>query len=100
MTFAAGDLDLTLCLCMAGPITALHLLCFALAARRLPLTVIGFMQFLAPTIQFCTGIYYGEELTPAHLICFSFIWVAVAIFSIDTFRAGARKPPRVLSGKA
>ena len=65
MAFAAGDLDLTLWLSMAGPVTALPLLCFALAARRLPLTVIGFMQFLAPTIQFGTGVYYGEQLTTA-----------------------------------
>ena len=100
MAFAAEELDQTLWLVMAGPVTAVPLLCFALAARRLPLTVIGFMQFLAPTIQFGTGVYYGEQLTTAHLVCFGFIWVAVAVFSFDTFRAGARKRPRLLSGKA
>ena len=76
--FASGDASLTFWLVMAGPITALPLLCFALAARRLPLTTIGFMQFLAPTLQFLAGIYYGEQLTTAHLICFSCIWAAVA----------------------
>jgi chloramphenicol-sensitive protein RarD len=79
---------------MAGPITALPLLCFALAARRLPLTMIGFMQFLAPSIQFGTGIYYGEPLTTAHVICFSLIWSAVLFFSFDAVRAGQKKLPQ------
>ena len=92
--FAGGDSSITFWLLMAGPITALPLLCFALAARRLPLTTIGFMQFLAPTLQFCTGIYYGEQLTTAHLICFSCIWIAVAFFSVDAVTAGTKKPPQ------
>jgi chloramphenicol-sensitive protein RarD len=92
--FASGDGAITFWLLMAGPITALPLLCFALAARRLPLTTIGFMQFLAPTLQFCTGIYYGEKLTTAHLICFGCIWTAVAFFSFDVISAGRKKPPQ------
>jgi chloramphenicol-sensitive protein RarD len=91
--FASGDGGLTTWLIMAGPLTAIPLLFFALAARRLPLTTIGFMQFLAPTLQFCVGIYYGEHLTTAHLICFGCIWVAVAFFSIDAVRS-TRKPPQ------
>ncbi len=90
--FAAGDTVLNFWLIMAGPVTALPLLCFALAARRLPLTMIGFMQFLSPTLQFLIGIYYGEELTPAHVICFSFIWVAVIFFSVDAARSSRRVP--------
>ena len=96
IVFASQDPSLTLWLCVAGPLTALPLLCFALAARRLPLTVIGFMQFLAPTIQFGTGVYYGEQLTTAHLVCFGFIWVAVAVFSLDTLRSGTRRPSQAL----
>ncbi len=91
MAFAAGDMSMDLWLLMAGPVTALPLLCFTLAARRLTLTTIGFMQFLAPTLQFCTGIYYGEELTTAHMICFGFIWTAVAFFiydALDNSRSG------------
>lgn len=93
-TFVSGGPVLTFWLVMAGPITALPLLCFALAARRLPLTMIGFMQFLAPTLQFCTGIYYGEELTMPHVVCFGFIWAAVIVFSFDAVRAGRKKPPQ------
>ncbi len=85
--FLAGDFQLTLLLVLAGPVTVIPLLFFALAARRLPLTVIGFMQFIAPTLQFLTGIYYGERLTIPHLICFACIWVAVTLFSIDAFRS-------------
>ncbi len=89
--FAQGDTALTFWLVMAGPITALPLMCFAIAARRLMLTTIGFMQFIAPTIQFCTGLYYGEQLTVPHIICFAFIWTAVIVFSVDAVRAGRRK---------
>jgi len=92
MAFADGNHALTFWLMMAGPITALPLLCFALAARRLTLTTIGFMQFLAPTIQFCTGIYFGEKLTVAHMICFAFIWSAVAFFMYDAVTSPKKKP--------
>ncbi len=98
-TFGSGDATMTFWLVMAGPITALPLLCFALAARRLPLTTIGFMQFLSPTLQFGTGIYYGEPLTSAHIICFSFIWAAVAFFIFDALR-GTKKPPQESPARA
>lgn len=98
--FASGDLSLTIWLVMAGPATALPLLFFALAARRLPLTTIGFMQFLAPSMQFLTGIYYGEVLTVAHLICFGCIWTAVLIFSFDAIRTGRKKALPATAGKA
>ncbi len=97
--FAGADSSLTFWLLMAGPVTALPLLCFALAARRLPLTTIGFMQFIAPSIQFGTGVYYGETLTSAHVICFGFIWAAVLFFIIDAIRA-SRKPPQVQAAGA
>ncbi|MBT8088141.1 MAG: EamA family transporter RarD [Gammaproteobacteria bacterium] len=98
--FAAGDAHLTFWLMMAGPITALPLLCFALAARRLPLSTIGFMQFLAPTMQFATGVYYGEPLTTAHIICFCFIWAAVAIFVVDAVRTARKRPSQRASARA
>lgn len=91
-SFGAGDTGLSLLLMMGGPVTVIPLLLFAISAKRLTLTTIGFMQFLAPTLQFCTGLYYGEKLTPAHLVCFGFIWVAVAFFSYDAIMAGKKKP--------
>ncbi len=73
-------------LLLAGPLTIVPLLCFALAARRLSLTTLGFMQFLAPTLQFLVGVWYGEALTLPHQICFGCIWLAVTLFSIDAVR--------------
>ena len=100
LVFAGGNSSMTILLMMAGPITALPLLCFALAARRLSLTAIGFMQFIAPTLQFCTGIYFGEELTTAHLICFGFIWSAVAFFVYDAIKSAKKKPLLKVSTEA
>ncbi len=92
-SFASGGAALTFWLLMAGPVTAIPLLFFALAARRLTLTSIGFMQFLAPTLQFGTGVYYGEQLTTPHLICFGLIWVAVALFITDALQASKKPLP-------
>lgn len=79
-------------LVLAGPVTVMPLLLFAVAARRLTMTTIGFMQFLAPTLQFFAGIYYGEQLTTAHWICFSLIWIAVILFSTDAVIANKKNP--------
>lgn len=98
--FGSGSGSLDMLLLLAGPFTVIPLMCFAIAARRLTLTTIGFMQFIAPTLQFCTGIYYGEPLTTAHVVCFAFIWTAVAVFSADAIRAGRKKPPPVVPAKA
>ena len=94
--FANGDTGLTSLLVLAGPITVLPLLCFATAARNLTLTTVGFMQFIAPTLQFLTGVFYGEPLTSARLACFACIWVAVLVFCADAIRANRKKPPPVV----
>lgn len=91
-SFGAGAASQSFLLMMAGPITVMPLLLFALAAKRLTLTTIGFMQFLAPTLQFLTGLYYGEKLSAAHIVCFSLIWVAVAFFSYDAVFTARKKP--------
>ena len=77
-------------LIVAGPLTVVPLLCFAIAARKLTLTTIGFMQFIAPTLQFSVGVAYGEELTTAHVVCFLFIWTAVGLFSFDVVRSNRK----------
>ena len=89
-SFGAGDSGLSLLLVLGGPITVMPLLLFAISAKRLSLTTIGFLQFLAPTLQFFTGLYYGEKLTPAHIVCFAFIWAAVGCFSYDAIRASKK----------
>ena len=84
--FSPADPRLAGILLLAGPLTVLPLLFFALAARRLNLTTVGMMQFMAPTLQFLIAVYFGEKLTTAHIICFSLIWLAVILFSIDAWR--------------
>ena len=93
LAFGQGDTKLSLLLSLGGPVTVVPLLLFAIAARRLPLTTIGFMQFLAPTLQFFTGIYYGEALTTAHIVCFALIWTAAGFFSYDALRASKKPLP-------
>ena len=73
-------------LAFAGPATVIPLLCFAIAARRLRLATLGFLQFIGPSLQFVIGLLAGEPFTPATAVCFSMIWVAAAIFAIDAWR--------------
>ena len=84
--FDTADIAMVGTLMLAGPLTVIPLLCFALAARRLSLSTIGVMQFISPTIQFAVGMAYGERLTTAHVVCFALIWTAVTAFSFDAWR--------------
>jgi chloramphenicol-sensitive protein RarD len=71
----------------SGPMTAVPLLMFAFAARRLPYTIMGFFQFLSPTIVFLLGLLvFRETLNAAQLACFVVIWIAVALFVGDILR--------------
>jgi len=76
----------------SGPMTAVPLMMFATAARRMPYTVIGFLQFSSPTIVFVLGLtVFGEKLTAAQLGCYVMIWAAAALFTWDLLRG--RKAP-------
>ncbi len=95
-TFGTQNLGLSGGLMLAGPLTVLPLLAFALAARRLPLATIGILQFIGPTLQFGVALYYGEPLTGPRVICFGFIWTAVLLYCIAArrkSRAAARAVP-------
>jgi chloramphenicol-sensitive protein RarD len=82
----SGHLDLMLIL--AGPVTAVPLLLFAAAARRLRLAALGFCQYLSPTLQLLLAVVvYGEPFTQAHLVTFGCVWVAIVIYSVDSLRA-------------
>ena len=86
----------SLLLAGAGVLTAVPLLCFALAARRMDLSTLGFIQFLAPTIAFILGLtVFREPLRPVQLASFVLIWAAIALFSWDLLwrRSGSAKPP-------
>lgn len=80
----------TLWLVAAGPITAIPLALFAWAARRIPLSAMGFLQFLAPTIAFAIGVAEGEAFTPARAWSFVFIWLGAATFIYGAWRRTQR----------
>jgi chloramphenicol-sensitive protein RarD len=86
--FGAGSVrDVSLILGL-GIITAAPLLGFANAARKLPFSLLGFLQFLAPTGQFVIGVFiYHEPLTTASLVAFAFIWSAIALFCMNLVRS-------------
>ena len=64
-----------------GPATVLPLALFAWSARRLPLSTIGFIQFLAPTLQVAVGVWAGEQLTGLRIASFGFIWGGAAVMA-------------------
>ena len=70
--------------------TVAPLVLFALAARRLKFSTLGFLQYIGPTGQFILGLYYGEPFTLFHAVCFGLIWTALAIFSLDAVRRSRR----------
>jgi chloramphenicol-sensitive protein RarD len=80
----------TLLLFVAGPATITPLALFVWSARRLPLSALGFIQFICPTLQFALGVEGGEPLTPMRIASFGLIWVGVAVFAYGAWRAGRR----------
>lgn len=82
--FQTEDPLVILLLIGAGVVTAVPLLLFASGARRLPLSLIGFTQYISPTISLLIGIFmYHEGFTTVDLIAFCFIWAALAIYSFS-----------------
>lgn len=71
-------------LAFVGVITALPLLLFGYAARTIPLSLLGILQYIAPTFQFLLGIYlFQEPFTTTLLVGFAFIWLALLIFTLE-----------------
>ncbi|MGV8892076.1 MAG: EamA family transporter RarD [Burkholderiaceae bacterium] len=71
-------------LAAAGPITAIPLLLFAAGARRIPLSTLGFLQYITPTLQLLFGVWlYHEPFSGARLIGFAVIWTALALYSME-----------------
>ena len=92
----------TILLLLAGVVTAVPLLMFAGAARRIPLTVIGLTQYLTPLLQFVIGVLLLHEAMPTpRLVGFILVWVALGILTVDLFRssrASRRGMPGPVSG--
>ena len=89
--FGAAGRGMTLLLASTGVITAIPLILFAGAARRIPLTTLGLLQYIAPTLQFLMGaLVYGEAISTARLTGFGFIWLALVVFSVDSLMNARR----------
>ena len=77
----------------AGAATAVPLVFFGAAARRLPLSIVGIMQYIAPTLQFLIGVWiYDEPFGLERLIGFSMIWLALALFTAEGLWSRRRAP--------
>ena len=88
-SFLAGTLRLDLLLPLSGVVTAIPLLLFVAAARRLQLATIGFLQYLTPSLHFILAVgLYNEPFSRGHLISFLFIWTGLAIYSGNTLWKG------------
>jgi chloramphenicol-sensitive protein RarD len=74
----------TVLLILAGPVTSIPLLLFGYAARRIPLSMLGFIQYITPTLQFLLGVFvYFEPFPKARLVGFCIIWLALLLYSLE-----------------
>ncbi|MBB5389878.1 MULTISPECIES: EamA family transporter RarD [unclassified Herbaspirillum] len=83
-SFLTASPGAQLLLALSGPVTAVPLLLFAQAARRIPLSLLGLLQYISPTIQLLTGVLiYGESFAGDRAVGFSVIWLALAVYSAE-----------------
>lgn len=82
----ASDWSTAVLLAVAGPVTAIPLMAFAFGARRVSFVTLGLLQFLAPSLQFATGIAFGEPFTFLRGVSFALIWAGLGFFAWDTLR--------------
>ena len=94
--FGAFGLVTDALLVLGGAVTATPLILFTAAAKRLPYSTLGFLQYIAPSLQFLLAVLaFGEPLTGAHILCFGAIWAALAIFSVEGWRLGRARAAAV-----
>jgi chloramphenicol-sensitive protein RarD len=86
-SFMHGSWLISVLLIIGGPVTALPLYWFGKAATRIPLSTIGFIQYLSPTIALLIGIFvYGEPFKTPYIIAFAMVWTGLVLFSISIIR--------------
>ena len=94
--FAHASLGVQLLVAMAGPVTAVPLLFFAAAARRIPLSLLGLLQYTGPTLQLLLGVWLYHEPFPADKqLGYAMIWVSLALYALEGFWMSRRRPPAV-----
>lgn len=95
--FGHGASMIDLLLILGGPLTAVPLVLFAFGARRIPLSTVGLLQYIAPTLQLLLGIFmYGEPFSRSRAIGFVLIWAALAIYAADGVRRSRSRSSRRL----
>ncbi|MEJ2597638.1 MAG: EamA family transporter RarD [Anaerolineales bacterium] len=95
--FGHAGVETNLLLAFTGVVTALPILMFGMAARSIPLTLVGLLQYIAPTCQFLLGVLaYGEPFTHDRLIGFSVIWLALLFYWLE----GWLRRRRMASGRS
>lgn len=86
--YASGNLQVIMMLTGAGVVTAIPLLLFTAGARLLPLKIIGFLQYISPTLTLLIGVFvYNETFTASHLLAFGWIWAALLLFIVSQLRS-------------
>ena len=76
---------------LAGIVTLIPLLAFNMAVKKIPLTSIGLLQYIAPSLQFILAVFfYGENFSQTHLFAFFFIWMALIIYTTDLLQFNSR----------
>jgi chloramphenicol-sensitive protein RarD len=84
-------------LVLAGPVTVAPLLLFSVAARSIPFTSLGVLQYIAPTAQFLLGVLvYGEPFTPAHALGFGLIWAGLLVYTVEGGLSASRTPVEMI----
>jgi len=83
-SFVNGGGFVTVMLFLTGAVTSIPILLFGTAARRIPLSMIGFLQYIAPTLQFLLGVLvYKEPFPPSRLVGFIIIWTALVVYTFE-----------------
>jgi chloramphenicol-sensitive protein RarD len=100
-TFIETSATLRWLLVAAGPATAVPLLLFAAGARRIPLSLLGLLQYIGPTLQLTLGVWlYHEPFAPAKMMGYALIWAALALYTAGTLWRTWRGAPHPESGAA
>jgi len=87
-SFLHNGVNIDLFLIGAGAVTTIPLLMFASAARQIPLSIVGLLQYIAPTIQFLIGVFvYKEQFDLQHFVGFAIVWVALIVFAAESYFA-------------
>jgi chloramphenicol-sensitive protein RarD len=99
LSLGAKDTATDLLLLLSGPVTAVPLICFGQAARRLPLTTLGFLLYLSPSLSLLLAVAcYDEPFDAAEAVSFGLIWAGLLVYSADMARAFRRAPYLIQEG--